>query len=329
MEGMSAIDKVNPLEILYVGGFGSAAYVYFTGNVNGAGLPQNIQGLSFGWNRSGGGGESLITYNTSLGSYPRLTFNSFNGSTFIEEMVLTQGRLGVGTQVPQARAHIHEPSELGPVKGDHVILFSVSGKAANHFANYHWLLRDSDNPPGQNQWWYARLHDGISIDYTFVTPGVNTRVWWERDPMDNIQSWGNADQTFMTLKNGALGLGTTEPGALLTVKGDIHTREVRVDMNGSVAGDYVFQSDYNLLSLHNLESYINANSHLPEVPSASEMEADGINLKEMNLILLKKVEELTLHIIEINRKVESLQKENTIQEHELEKIRNKNRFEGR
>jgi hypothetical protein len=73
-------------------------------------------------------------------------------------------------------------------------------------------------------------------------------------------------------------------------------------MNGPLAGpDYVFEKDYNLLPLSELETYINQNKHLPEVPSAKEMDANGLNLKEMNLILLKKVEELTLHLIEQNK----------------------------
>jgi len=109
--------------------------------------------------------------------------------------------------------------------------------------------------------------------------------------------------------NGRVGIGTDDPDAPLTVKGVIHTNEVRVDMNAPIQGpDYVFEKDYNLLSLKELETYINQNKHLPEVPSAKEMEANGLNLKEMNLILLKKVEELTLHLIEKEKKMTSMEK---------------------
>ena len=61
------------------------------------------------------------------------------------------------------------------------------------------------------------------------------------------------------------------------------------------------------LALDVLEAYINQNKHLPEVPSAKEMEANGLNLKEMNLLLLKKVEELTLHLIEKEKKMTALE----------------------
>jgi hypothetical protein len=64
-----------------------------------------------------------------------------------------------------------------------------------------------------------------------------------------------------------------------------------------------------------VQDYINENKHLPEVPSAKEMEENGINLKEMNLILLKKIEELTLYVIEQNQTLEKQQKEiNSLQE---------------
>ncbi|MBT1698470.1 hypothetical protein KK083_16385 [Fulvivirgaceae bacterium PWU4] len=104
-----------------------------------------------------------------------------------------------------------------------------------------------------------------------------------------------------------VGIGTTTPDTKLTVKGVIHTNEVRVDMESPIQGpDYVFEKDYDLLSLAELEAYIKANKHLPEVPSAKEMAEDGLNLKEMNLLLLKKVEELTLHLIEANKKIDDL-----------------------
>jgi hypothetical protein len=103
------------------------------------------------------------------------------------------------------------------------------------------------------------------------------------------------------LPNGDVGIGTDKPDARLTVAGDISSREVRVTVNAGSGPDYVFEKDYTLLPLSELETYIKQNKHLPEVPSAKEMEAEGLNLKEMNLLLLKKVEELTLHLIEINK----------------------------
>jgi hypothetical protein len=114
----------------------------------------------------------------------------------------------------------------------------------------------------------------------------------------------------MTLKgSGNVGIGTINPDSKLTVNGIIHTKEVTIDL--SVPGpDYVFEKDYQLPSLEQIKSYIDQNKHLPEVPSAKEMEANGVNVGEMNMLLLKKVEELTLLLIEMDRKVTIIQNEN-------------------
>ena len=107
-----------------------------------------------------------------------------------------------------------------------------------------------------------------------------------------------------------VGIGTTTPDSELTVKGTIHTNEVKVDLQGAVGPDYVFESDYELRTLEETETYIKENCHLPEIPSAYEMEKDGVNLKEMNLKLLKKVEELTLYMIEMNKAIKGLKEDN-------------------
>jgi hypothetical protein len=120
----------------------------------------------------------------------------------------------------------------------------------------------------------------------------------------------------LTEKNGKIGIGTTTPDELLTVKGKIHTQEVLVDLDGAVAPDYVFETYYNgfsemmpgysLISLEELEAFLKENKHLPNVPSAETMQTEGISLKEMNLILLKKIEELTLYTLQQQKEIEKL-----------------------
>jgi hypothetical protein len=131
-------------------------------------------------------------------------------------------------------------------------------------------------------------------------------------------NYGGLNKNFSILTDGKVGIGTPTPDAKLTVKGDIHTQEVKVDLNGAVAPDYVFEKDYPLTTLEDLKSYIDQHKHLPEVPSAKEMEENGINLKEMNLLLLKKVEELTLHVIEQNKLIKN-------QNDRISKLENTNR----
>ncbi len=73
--------------------------------------------------------------------------------------------------------------------------------------------------------------------------------------------------------------------------------------------DYVFDKSYNLMPLSETEQYIQANRHLPNVPSAAEVEADGMSVGEMNKVLLQKVEELTLYVIELHKQIDELKKE--------------------
>ena len=115
--------------------------------------------------------------------------------------------------------------------------------------------------------------------------------------------------TFLQPRGGNVGIGTLLPDEKLTVKGKIHTQEVRVDMSGPLVPDYVFAEEYKLKSLAEIENYIKQNKHLPEIPSATEIEKNGLMLAEMNMILLKKIEELTLHVIEQNKRIEKLEKQ--------------------
>ncbi len=104
-----------------------------------------------------------------------------------------------------------------------------------------------------------------------------------------------------------------EGSFMLAVGGKIGAKEeVRVFLN-SVWNfpDYVFEPDYNLPKLSDVEKYIHTYKHLPEVPSAKEVEKEGMSLNEMNIILLKKVEELTLYTIEQEKRIQMLEAENT------------------
>lgn len=102
--------------------------------------------------------------------------------------------------------------------------------------------------------------------------------------------------------NGNIGIGTKSPTAKLSVNGKINAKEVQVTATGWP--DYVFEANYSLMTLHDLELFISENQHLPEIPSAEEVEERGISMADMDARLLKKIEELTLYVIELNRTIE-------------------------
>jgi len=119
-----------------------------------------------------------------------------------------------------------------------------------------------------------------------------------------------------------MGIGTiATPKAKLEVNGsfranDTHingflcAKEVHVRLSGAPCWpDYVFSKNYNLMPLQELEQFVNENQHLPNIPSAAEVEENGIELGEMNAKLLKKVEELTLYLLQQEKKMLELQKQ--------------------
>jgi len=105
---------------------------------------------------------------------------------------------------------------------------------------------------------------------------------------------------------GNVGIGTDNPQAKLSVNGNIYATEIKIKTNIAVP-DYVFEPDYKLYSLDYISDYIKTHKHLPEIPSAKEIQKEGLDLAEMNLLLLKKIEEMTLHLIEQQQKIKSLQ----------------------
>jgi len=153
---------------------------------------------------------------------------------------------------------------------------------------------------------FNTLHMKNFFLVAFLLIGISSMA--QRNPFRNLSE-----------KNGKIGIGTTAPDELLTVKGKIHTQEVIVDLKGAVAPDYVFQHyfdgkslldpSYKFLSLHEVDTYIKEHHHLPGVPSAKQLENDGLALKEMNLMLLQKIEELTLYTIEQQKAIKTLQLE--------------------
>jgi hypothetical protein len=104
------------------------------------------------------------------------------------------------------------------------------------------------------------------------------------------------------LDNGNVGIGIINPGYKLQVIGS--ARAVSFIADGNTWADYVFDSTYQLPSLRAVENYIKQNHHLPDVPSSEEVKKDGINLGDHQVTLLKKIEELTLYVIDQNKKLE-------------------------
>ncbi len=202
----------------------------------------------------------------------------------------SNGEVGIGTSNPDEKMHIN---------GTTTITGDIGVANDSHWkTGYHTLeLQNSD---------------AGDVVLSFHRAG-HTNAAIKHSPLGGLilSGSGGFDANHVFLKsNGYLGIGTTAPDSKLTVKGNIHAEEVKVDL--SVPGpDYVFKEDYDLKPLEEVQNYIKENGHLPNIPSAQEMEANGIQLGEMDMKLLEKIEELTLYIIKLekeNKKILEIEK---------------------
>ncbi|RZT00337.1 hypothetical protein [Aquimarina brevivitae] len=132
-------------------------------------------------------------------------------------------------------------------------------------------------------------------------------------------NFSNYSTKMYLTQNGNLGIGTTTPDAKLAVNGTIHSKEVKVDLIGWP--DYVFESDYHLPTLQEVEQHINEKGHLQNIPSAAEVEKEGVKLGEMNAKLLQKIEELTLYMIEQDKKMNQLKELVLDQQKEIKELK--------
>jgi len=113
--------------------------------------------------------------------------------------------------------------------------------------------------------------------------------------------------------NGSVGIGTCNSDILnnykLAVNGNIVCKLLKVQIDVPSA-DFVFEDDYQLMPINDLETFITANKHLPNIPSSEQFKKDGYNVGEMDEMLLRKIEELTLYIIEQDKRIVAIEKEN-------------------
>ncbi len=137
---------------------------------------------------------------------------------------------------------------------------------------------------------------------------INQSIFY-RTGLPQASSWGGWFQLILANDSGNVGIGTSNPGHKLDVIGTVRAQEVKVDMIGA---DFVFEEDYDLMPLAELETFIRRHKHLPEIQPASEMATTGVELGVLNSKLLQKTEELTLYILQQQKEIEILKSENKL-----------------
>ncbi len=276
----------------------------------------------------GSGISNNFAFSTVIGANASATGN--NATAIGYAVTSSEGGTNIGYQVSGGRVNVGSTNSLGTY-----ILSMAYGYSLTATANNQLLL--GSNLPGYftNDVLFNGINSNVATAYgplklhslegsganvagqSFnIYPGGGTGSGAGGDFVVYTAAPGAAGSTlnaytdkFRVTAAGKVSIGasnTTDPDYKLFVDKGIKTQKVKVTQAGWP--DYVFDRQYKLPSLIEVEKFIKANNHLPEVPSAEEIEKDGLNLGDNQATLLKKIEELTLYAIDANKKIEQQQK---------------------
>lgn len=213
--------------------------------------------------------------------------SGLNNVIFLCEERNYKGYVGIGTNQPKQKLHV--------VDGNILISRSSSISSAPGSACGSMMFGDvvGDGHP-LSKW---------AIGYYSNESGNGGLNFWRpsndgTNPLNYVM--------FIDDQDGNVGIGTNHPLYKLSVNGTILAKEIRVNEDSSYWPDFVFDKDYKLMSLAEVKQFVGNYKHLPDVPSADDINGKDLSLGEMNRILLQKIEELTLYVIDLQEQVDAL-----------------------
>jgi len=233
-------------------------------------------------------GDFFINYNDGTSAVSRLWIDN-------------TGRLGLGTSTPTARLDVYTPNNTN------FRMASVDGVFEVGLAGC----------PGC----FSGLADeGDAVLRVLGGTGTQKMIFSTAAPIGTGRSFvfeAGATDIMTISDNGNVGIGVDAPANRLEVCGLIRSTEVVVE---TMWCDYVFEDDYVLRELGEVEAFIEENGHLPEIPSAKEVEENGVKLGEVHAKLLLKIEELTLYMIAAEKRMDGLSDENELLKEKLSSL---------
>ncbi|HEX8547396.1 MAG TPA: hypothetical protein VF691_10575 [Cytophagaceae bacterium] len=254
--------------------------------------------------RSGGiAAQSMLTFAIPEKSIYRSVFIDVKGDFKINGGALftstRAGSFGLGTALPNNFVHLYSRDKEAVIRLQSAPFNGDFGSSGLEF----W----SDAMGSANEWRPAviKSFDGGVYEggLRFFTNGSGAG---QRQNMKETMKMTNGKVVIGDEDNS---LNISSSSYSLFVEKGILTERLKVAVgNSSNWADYVFDKNYKRLSLSEVERFVNKNKHLPGIPSGDEMVKNGMDVLEMNAKLLEKIEELTLHTIELNKKYEALEK---------------------
>ncbi len=237
-----------------------------------------------------------------------------SGSTWTSNQWNKAIRLGNG-QAIQLSGGGHQFG-IGATEPYGLYFFSTSAENMEAPAEYRMVIREMGNVGIGTMYPSAQLDVSgtFKLGVTGAVGGEAYCIGYTRS--GNAQVFGQTAEGLLMggdangvdmriLPGGNVGIGTASPTEKLSVNGNIRARKITVTLTGWP--DYVFQPGYRLPALGDIEAFIQQNGHLPDMPPAEKVEKEGLDLGEMNKKLLQKIEELTLYLIEMDKKNKALE----------------------
>ena len=299
-------------------------------------LASGQSGNLYQWDLRMDGGSDLKFFNLTNGANAQLALTlshdvlktsgalEFENDGFLGESTGIDGTSGMALSLGMQRLNTTSWSGLGSLlltnsNGDLSVIHNTGGGILNgttQIANKEALRLTSDRLTANRSLSLNRLSSQYT-DLEFLDENISgtdkrmyrIRAWKSNASVTpDVVQFSSPASNAKTFIETPLFIGYYNDNANTTdyklhVADGIRTERVKVDLQTAWA-DYVFEADYNLKSLSEVEAYIKQNGHLPDVPSAEEVAANGIELGEMNVKLLEKIEELTLYVIELEKKID-------------------------
>jgi hypothetical protein len=278
-----------------LGSFGQNVYLAPDNTLRWSTTHSGLGGSAIQLGACGGSYWNDIIFYRAAGTTGSIPTTADQPASMTESMRITSsGKVGIGTAYPAQALDVNGGINISSATGS----FNLPNADGASGTTNGWISSNSRNLLGMAS------DNSTLLNASSATGGAI-----------KVVAGGLESNTLMTVLNtGNVGIGVNNPVHLLQVAGTIGAKEVLVTATGA---DYVFEPAYRLKPLSEVANYIEANHHLPDIPSAEEVQQKGMSVGDMESKLLAKVEELTLHMIaaderlqKADRRIQELERQN-------------------